>query len=163
MGVNSVTLAGRLTRDPAVQYTASGTCAVQFGIAVDERRRAQDGSWQDVPMFFDCSIYGAHAESLSRILCKGMPVTVQGRLRWSSWEKDGERRSRVDVVVDEVALPPRREQAQQAVQDAQQPVQQAVQAQYGQGGQYAAQYGRQAQQPQYGQGQYVEARYGVRQ
>ena len=57
--------------------------------------------------FFDCTIFGKRALALSGILKKGMAVTIQGRLHYSSWENDGEKRSKVDITVSDVVLPPK--------------------------------------------------------
>ena len=74
-----------------------------FGVAVNERRKnAQTGEWEDYPNFVDCTLFGKRAEALERYLSKGSKVCVEGKLRWSQWERDGEKRSKVEVVVDEI-------------------------------------------------------------
>ncbi len=104
--INRVVISGRLTRDPELRSTAGGTSVLGFGVAVNDRRRNQQtGQWEDYANFFDCAVFGARAEPLSRILGKGMLVCVEGRLRWSSWERDGQRRSKVEVIAEELALP----------------------------------------------------------
>lgn len=101
--INSVTLAGNLTRDAELRQTNGGSGILHFGIAVNERRKnGQTGSWEDVPNFFDCTIFGNRATALSQYLTKGTKVCLQGRLRQSSWERDNQRHSRVEVVVDEI-------------------------------------------------------------
>lgn len=105
--INRVLLSGRVTRDPEVRATAGGTSVMGFGLAVNDRRRnRQTGQWEDCANFVDCTVFGSRAEALSRILAKGMLVCVEGRLRYSSWERDGQARSKLDVVVGEVQLPP---------------------------------------------------------
>ena len=106
--INKVIISGRLTRDPELRQTAGGTAVLSFGMAVNDRRRnAQSGQWEDYTNFVDCTVFGARAEALSRILSKGALVCAEGRLRWSQWEKDGQRRSKLEVVVEELELPAR--------------------------------------------------------
>ena len=81
-----------------------------FGVAVNERRRnAQTGEWEDYPNFVDCTLFGRRAEALERYLSKGSKVAIEGKLRWSQWESDGQRRSKLEVVVDEIELMSRRD------------------------------------------------------
>lgn len=113
MSINRVNISGNLTRDPELRATASGSQILSFGVAVNDRRRnSQTGEWEDYPNFVDCVVFGARAEPLSRFLSKGAKVAVEGKLRYSSWEtKDGQRRSKLEVVVDEVEfLSPRNQQ-----------------------------------------------------
>lgn len=106
--INSVILAGNLTRDPEIRRTQSGMPIVSFSLAVNERaKNRQTGEWEDRPNFFDVSAFGERWEKLANYMRKGTKVTVQGRLRQSSWEKDGQRRSKVDVVAMEIELPPK--------------------------------------------------------
>ena len=104
MSINRVNISGNLTRDPELRVTGAGTSILSFGVAVNDRRRnPQSGEWEDYPNFVDCVVFGARAEPLSRFLSKGSKVAVEGKLRYSSWEtKDGQRRSKLEVVVDEV-------------------------------------------------------------
>lgn len=108
MSINKVFLTGNITRDPELKSTASGFSVLNVGVAVNERyKNNKTGEWEDRPNYFDLTILGKRAESLSGILRKGMKVTVEGRLRYESWEKDGQKRSKVSVTVDEVDLPQR--------------------------------------------------------
>ena len=110
--VNVVCLTGRLTRDPELRSTPGGTTVLDLGLAVNERRRnRQTDQWEDYANFVDCTMFGDRAEALSRILRKGMQVSVSGSLRWESWERDGQRRSRLSVIAREVVLPPRQQAA----------------------------------------------------
>ena len=104
MSINRVNISGNLTRDPELRMTGGGTQILAFGVAVNDRRRnPQPGEWEDYPNFVDCIVFGARAEPLSRFLSKGSKVAVEGKLRYSSWEtKDGQKRSKLEVVVDEV-------------------------------------------------------------
>ncbi|MGO5210373.1 single-stranded DNA-binding protein [Olsenella umbonata] len=103
MSINRVNISGNLTRDPELRSTAGGTQVLTFGVAVNDRRRnPQSGEWEDVPNYIDCVVFGNRAEPLSRFLSKGMKVAIEGKLRWSSWERDGQKRSKIEVIVDEV-------------------------------------------------------------
>ena len=111
--INRVIISGRLTRDPELRQTAGGTPVLGMGVAVNDRRRnVQTGQWEDYTNFIDCTMFGARAEALSRILTKGMLVCIEGRLRWSQWERDGQKRSKIEVIVDELELPSRGQGAQ---------------------------------------------------
>lgn len=103
MSINSVILTGNLTRDPELRATASGTFVLQFSIAVNDRVK-EGGEWKDRPNFFDCTMFGTRAESLSKFLSKGSKIAVQGKLHWSQWEKDGQKRSKVEIWPDAVEL-----------------------------------------------------------
>ena len=102
--INQVSLTGNLTRDPELRTTASGMQVLGFGLAVNASRKAQDGSWEDYPNFVDVTMFGNRAEAVSRYLSKGAKVAVSGELRYSSWERDGQRRSKLEVVVEDIEL-----------------------------------------------------------
>ena len=103
MSINRVNISGNLTRDPELRSTAAGTQILTFGVAVNDRRRnPKTNEWEDYPNFIDCVVFGGRAESLHKFLRKGSKVAVEGKLRWSQWEKDGGKRSKLEVVVDEV-------------------------------------------------------------
>lgn len=119
MSINRAIVSGNLTRDPELRATAGGTQVLGFGVAVNDRRRNQQtGEWEDYPNFIDCTMFGNRAEALSRILRKGMKVAVEGKLRYSSWEdkNGGGRRSKVEIVPDEVVLMSQNPNGQQAPQ-----------------------------------------------
>ena len=103
MSINRVIISGNLTRDPELRSTASGLPVLGFGVAVNDRRKNQQtGEWEDYPNFIDCTMFGARAESLNRYLNKGTKVSIEGKLRWSQWERDGQKRSKIEVIVDEL-------------------------------------------------------------
>ena len=105
MSINRVNISGNLTRDPELRATAAGTSVLTFGIAVNDRVRNQEtGEWEDRPNFVDCTMFGSRAESVSRFLSKGAKVSLEGKLHWSQWEKDGQKRSKLDVVVNDIEL-----------------------------------------------------------
>ena len=103
MSINKVVISGNLTRDPELRQTANGFPVLGFGVAVNDRRKNQQtGEWEDYPNFIDCTMFGARAEALSRYLSKGTKVAIEGKLRWSQWERDGQKRSKIEVIVDEI-------------------------------------------------------------
>lgn len=129
MSINRVCISGNLTRDPELRSTAGGTSVMGFGVAVNERRKnSRTGEWEDYPNFVDCTLFGKRAEALEQYLSKGTKVAVEGRLRYSSWEKDGQKRSKLGVIVEEVELMSRRD-GEQYQSYAQQGYQQAPQVQ----------------------------------
>ena len=129
MSINRVCISGNLTRDPELRSTAGGTSVMGFGVAVNERRKNnQTGEWEDYPNFVDCTLFGKRAESLEQYLTKGAKVAIEGRLRYSSWEKDGQKRSKLGVIVEEIELMSRRDGEQHQAY-AQQGYQQAPQVQ----------------------------------
>lgn len=119
MSINRVNISGNLTRDPELRATQGGMQVLGFGVAVNDRRRNQQtGEWEDYPNFIDCTMFGNRAEALSRILRKGMKVAIEGKLRYSSWEdkNGGGRRSKVEIIPDEVVLMSQNPNGQQAPQ-----------------------------------------------
>ena len=103
MSINRVLISGNLTRDPELRQTAGGMAILSFGVAVNDRRRnPQSGNWEDYANYIDCTMFGNRANSLSNILTKGMKVAIEGKLRYSQWERDGQKRSKIEVVVDEL-------------------------------------------------------------
>ena len=114
MSINRVIISGNLTRDPDLRSTASGMAVLSLGVAVNDRRRTQQtGEWEDYPNFVDCTMFGTRAESLARFLSKGTKVTIEGKLRWSQWERDGQKRSKLEVVVDDLEFMSSRNGGQQ--------------------------------------------------
>jgi single-strand DNA-binding protein len=117
MSINQVSITGNLTREPELRTTAGGTAVLSFGIAVNDRRKNASGQWEDVPNFFECVTFGNRASALGDILAKGMKVAIAGRLHYSSWEKDGQKHSKVNITAQEIELmqnrKPQQEQPQQ--------------------------------------------------
>lgn len=103
--INRVVLTGNLTREPELRRTASGMAVLSVGIASNDRRKdPKTGEWGDHPNFVDCTMFGTRAESVSSYLHKGSKVAVEGKLRYSSWERDGQKRSKLEVVIDDLEL-----------------------------------------------------------
>ena len=96
MAINKVFLCGNLTRDPE-KRKAGETPVIGFGIAVNEYRK--NGEYTH---FFDVDVFGKRAVALADSLKKGMRVVIEGRLRYSTWETEGQKRSKVSIVADDV-------------------------------------------------------------
>ena len=120
MSINRVNISGNLTRDPELRATSGGAQVLSFGVAVNDRaKNQQTGEWEDRPNFIECTMFGTRAEKLAQYLHKGMKVAIEGKLRYSQWEKDGQRRSKLEVIAEELEFMSR--------QDSGQPQQQAQQ------------------------------------
>lgn len=102
MNINRVIITGNLTRDPELKSLPSGTSVCDLGVAVNGRYKANDGEWKDRANFFDVTVFGGQADACGRYLSKGRPVAVDGELRYESWEKDGQKRSKVKIVASTV-------------------------------------------------------------
>lgn len=112
MSINRVIISGNLTRDSELRRTAAGLPVLGWGMAVNDRRKDQQtGQWCDFPNFIDCTLFGTRAEHIAPYLTKGAKVAVEGKLRWSSWEKDGHRRSKIEVIAEEVEFMSRNQSA----------------------------------------------------
>lgn len=115
MSINKVLITGNLTRDPELRETPSGFQVLNFGVAVNDRKKNQStGQWEDYANFVDCTMFGNRAASVARFLAKGSKVAIEGKLRWSQWEtQDGNKRSKLEVVVDEIEFMTSRDGGQQ--------------------------------------------------
>jgi single-strand DNA-binding protein len=112
MADSNVTLIGNLTRDPELRYTTGGRGVASFGLACN-RRYQVNGEWQEQVSFFNVVAWGTLGENVAASLTKGTRVIITGRLEQRSWEtQDGEKRSVVEVVADEVGPGLRWAQAQ---------------------------------------------------
>ncbi len=101
---NRVVLLGNLTRDIELRYTNSKMAVCQNAIAVNDRRKNAAGEWVDDTTFVDVTFFGRMAEVVSQYLGKGSPIFVEGRLKLDSWEKDGQKRSKLYVIVERMQL-----------------------------------------------------------
>ena len=103
MSINRVIITGNLTRDPELRQTSGGLPVLGLGVAVNDRRKNAEGQWEDYPNFVDCTMFGTRAEHVKPYLSKGSKVSIEGKLRWSQWDaKDGGKRSKLEVVIDEI-------------------------------------------------------------
>lgn len=103
MADNVVTMTGNVTRDPELRFTPSGQATASFGLAVNRKwQNRQTREWEEAVSFFDIVCWREMAENVSESLTRGARVIVTGRLEQRSWEQDGKKRSRVEVVADEI-------------------------------------------------------------
>lgn len=103
---NTVLLTGRLTRDPELKYTASGTAMCRFGLAVNRRYKdPKSGEWKDDATFVNCVIWREAGERVGKVVKKGAPVHVEGRLRsYDYQDKEGNKRSGIEVEARRVQI-----------------------------------------------------------
>ncbi len=105
MSINVVTLSGNLGGDAELRSTAGGTFVLSFQLAVNDRQKDKSsGEWVDYTNWITCVLFGNRAQSLAGILAKGTKVAIEGKLRWSQWERDGQKRSKIEVIVDDLEL-----------------------------------------------------------
>jgi single-strand DNA-binding protein len=102
--INQVILMGNLTRDPELRTTPSGQSVCSFGIAVNRSWQGQDGTQQDAVDYFDITAWGKLGELVNQYMAKGRRCLIQGRLSFRSWEQDGQKRSKVEVIANDVTF-----------------------------------------------------------
>lgn len=119
MNINRCELSGNVTRDGELKTTMAGTPVLTFGLAFNDRKRNAADEWEDVPNFIDCVLFGKLAESIAQYVKKGQKLFVAGKLHYSSWERDGTKRSKIELIIDTLDLAGGRKQGEQ------QPAQQA--------------------------------------
>jgi single-strand DNA-binding protein len=101
---NRVILIGNLTRDIELRYLQSGMAVTDIGLAVNEKYKNSNGEWIEEVTFVDVTVWGRTAEVMSEYLGKGSPVFIEGRLKLDSWEKDGQKRSKLKVICEKMQL-----------------------------------------------------------
>jgi len=101
--INHVVLVGRLTRDAELKYTAGGQAVCKFSVAVNRRKKNGD-QWEDEANYFDVVLWGRQGESLNQYLTKGKSVGVEGELRQDRWQQEGQNRSKVEIVANNIQL-----------------------------------------------------------
>src|SRR3954468_6006541 len=101
---NRVILMGNLTRDVELKYLPSQMAVAEIGLAVNDRRKNQQGEWIEEVTFVDVTLWGRTAEIAAEYLSKGAPVLIEGRLKLDSWEKDGKKNSKLRVVGEKMQL-----------------------------------------------------------
>ena len=100
-GFNKVVILGNLTRDPELRTTPNGQSVASFSLAINRQWRNSEGETQEAVDFVDCTAWGKVAEIIEQYMEKGRPLLVSGRLQSSSWEQDGKKRSKLEVVVED--------------------------------------------------------------
>lgn len=102
--LNQVTLMGNLTRDPELRQTPTGQNVTSFSLALNRSYKDQSGEWKEVTDYIDIVCWGPLAERVAQYLSKGRRCLVQGRLQSRSWEQDGNKRSKVEVLANDVTF-----------------------------------------------------------
>ncbi len=102
--LNQVTLMGNLTRDPELRQTPTGQNVTSFSLALNRAYKDASGEWQEVTDYIDIVCWGPLAERVAQYLSKGRRCLVQGRLQSRSWEQDGQKRSKVEVLANDVTF-----------------------------------------------------------
>ncbi|MDZ4658225.1 MAG: single-stranded DNA-binding protein [Bythopirellula sp.] len=100
---NRVVLMGNLTRDLELRYIGSGMAVADIGLAVNDRVKKND-QWVDEATFVDVTLWGRTAEVANEYLSKGSSVLIEGRLKMDSWEKDGQKRTKLKVVCERMQM-----------------------------------------------------------
>lgn len=101
---NRVILMGNLTRDVELKYTSTQLAVTEIGLAVNDKRKNQQGEWIDEVTFVDITLWGRTAEVAAEYLSKGSPVLIEGRLKLDTWEKDGKKNYKLKVVGEHMRL-----------------------------------------------------------
>jgi single-strand DNA-binding protein len=110
--INRVVLTGNLTRDPEHRTTPGGLGICKLGLAVNGRRKdGQTGQWEEKANFFRVTVFGKQADNCAQYLKKGRAVAIDGRLEWSQWEADGQKRESIDIIAETVQFLGGREDA----------------------------------------------------
>lgn len=102
--VNQVSILGRLTRDPELRQTPNGKSVASFSMALNRSYKGADGEWVEDTDFIDCVAWGPLAERVEKYVKRGQRLFVEGRLSQRSWEQDGQKRSKVEVVANDVTF-----------------------------------------------------------
>jgi single-strand DNA-binding protein len=97
-------LMGNLTRDPELRTTPNGASVCSFSLALNRRYKNSEGNWTEATDYIDIVAWGPLGERVAQYLTKGRPALVSGRLQSRSWEQDGNKRSKVEVVAQDVTF-----------------------------------------------------------
>jgi len=101
---NRVILVGNLTKDVELRHLNSGSAVADVGLAVNDRRKSASGEWVEETTFIDVTLWGRTAEVASEYLSKGSSMLVEGRLKLDTWEKDGQKRSKLKVICERMQM-----------------------------------------------------------
>ncbi len=103
--LNKVMLIGNAGKDADLRYTANGLAQARFSLAVNNRRKAQSGEWEDNTEWFNIVLFGDTAERVSQYITKGKPVYVEGRIQTRTWDdQEGQKRTSVEVIAATIQL-----------------------------------------------------------
>ena len=102
--MNIVILMGNIGSDPVLRFTNSGTAKLMISVATSSRYKANDGEWKERTEWHKVIVWGKRAESLGKILVKGDRISVEGSMRYGSYEKDGIKRYTADVNARDIQI-----------------------------------------------------------
>lgn len=112
--MNSIHILGTITKTPEMRFTTGGTAVLKFSIAYNERRKQQDGSYTDKAHYFDVTAWGKKADVIKGYFDKGSRILVSGSLEHETWEKDGQKHSRVSIRLEDFDFIDKRQDGQAA-------------------------------------------------
>ena len=101
---NRVILVGNLTRDPELRHIPSGTAVTDIGMAINDKRKDASGNWVEETTFVDVTLWARTAEVACEYLSKGSSVLIEGRLKFETWEKEGQKHSKLKVVGERLQM-----------------------------------------------------------
>jgi len=107
MYLNKALVYGNLTRDPELKALPSGTHVTTFSVATNRVWKDKDGTKQESPEFHNIVVFGRQAETVAQYLKKGSSALIEGRMQTRSWESDGVKKYRTEIVADRVQFGPR--------------------------------------------------------
>ncbi len=105
-GVNKVLLLGNVGKDPEIRSTTGGTLVATFGLATADRRKDQQGNWQDTTEWHNIVVYGRTAEIVRDYVKKGKELFIEGKIQSRSWDdkETGQKKYRTEIIVNELTL-----------------------------------------------------------
>lgn len=107
MYLNKAMIYGNLTRDPELKSLPSGMQVCSFSLATNRVFKDRDGKRQEQADYHNIVVFGRQAETSAQYLKKGSGVFVEGRLQTRSWDKDGQKQYRTEIIADRVQFGPR--------------------------------------------------------
>jgi single-strand DNA-binding protein len=102
--VNKVTLLGRVGKDPELKATAGGTNVANLSLATDDRRKDAQGNWQNQTEWHNLVAFGKTADVFQQYVRKGAKLYIEGKIQTRSWEKDGQKHYKTEIVVNEMSM-----------------------------------------------------------
>jgi len=107
MNLNQATIVGRVTKDPTIRALPSGTQVANFGIATNHTWKDKEGTKQEEVEFHNVVAFSKLAEIIAQYVKKGQPILIQGRLKTSSWEKDGAKHYKTEIIAETMQMGPK--------------------------------------------------------
>ncbi len=103
--LNKILLMGNVGKDADLRYSKTGSALAGFSLAVNNRKRGDNGEWEDQTEWFNIRLFGDTAEKLSQYITKGKPIYVEGRLQTRTWDdQEGVKRTSIEVLANSIQL-----------------------------------------------------------